>query len=61
MVNYQQGIVYKIVANGQTYIGSTCEPTLARRLARHKGSYKSWLRGNKRTSYIESYMKTIQK
>lgn len=44
MVNYQQGKIYEVVANGFTYIGSTCEPTLARRLA-HKGNYKSWMRG----------------
>ena len=55
MVNYQQGKIYKIVANGLTYIGSTCEPTLARRLAQHKGSYKSWLRGNKKTTYVTSF------
>ena len=52
MVNYQQGKIYKIVANDQTYIGSTCEPTLARRLAQHKGSYKSW---NKKTTYVTSF------
>ncbi len=55
IVNYQQGKIYKIEANGLKYIGSTCEPTLARRLAQHKGSYKSWLRGNKKTSYGTSF------
>ena len=53
MVNYQQGKIYKIVANGQTYIGSTCEPTLARRLAYHKSHYKSWMRS--KVNYITSF------
>jgi hypothetical protein len=36
-INYQLGKVYKIVdnTNGQCYVGSTCEPILARRLASH--------------------------
>ena len=47
MVNYQLGKIYKIVCNetGEMYIGSTCEPTLARRLATHVGQYKSWKNG----------------
>ena len=34
VVNYQLGKIYKIVdnTNGNIYIGSTCETTLARRL-----------------------------
>ena len=42
MVNYQLGKIYKIVdnTNDNVYIGSTCEPTLARRLAKHLGNYK---------------------
>ena len=41
MVNYQNGKVYKLVCNttGLVYYGSTCEPTLARRLHQHKNSY----------------------
>ncbi len=48
MVNYSQAKVYKIVdnTNGNVYVGSTCEPTLARRLAKHVGNYKSYLNGN---------------
>jgi hypothetical protein len=44
---YQRGKIYKIICNetGLVYIGSTTEPTLARRLAGHKGSYKSYLNG----------------
>ena len=41
MVNYQQGKIYKIVCHntGLIYYGSTCEPSLARRLHYHKTSY----------------------
>jgi hypothetical protein len=30
------------------YIGSTCEPTLAKRLANHVKNYKQWKKGNMR-------------
>ena len=46
MPNYQNGKIYKITANELTYIGSTCEPTLARRLAGHVKSYKRWKNEN---------------
>ncbi len=41
MPDYEQGKIYKIVCNvtGKVYIGSTIE-TLARRLARHRATYK---------------------
>jgi hypothetical protein len=47
MVNYQLGKVYKLECNvtGLVYIGSTCEPILARRLAGHVGDYKRYLNG----------------
>jgi hypothetical protein len=45
MVNYQLGKIYKIVCNGLTYYGSTCEPTLARRLAGHVAHYKHYKKG----------------
>ena len=50
MVNYNNGKIYKIVCNitGEIYIGSTCEPTLARRLAKHRDDYNRWKRGKKR-------------
>ena len=43
MVNYQQGKIYKIVCHvsGFTYYGSTCEPTLARRLHQHKLAFQN--------------------
>ena len=55
MVNYQLGKIYKIVCNttGLIYIGSTAEPILARRLAKHRGDYKCYLVGKKH--YITSY------
>ncbi len=55
MVNYQFGKIYKIVdnTNDNCYIGSTCEPTLARRLAVHVSDYKRWLEYRK--NYISSY------
>ena len=47
MPDYQLGKIYKIECNvtGQRYIGSTCEPILARRLAGHITNYKSYLNG----------------
>jgi hypothetical protein len=42
MVNYQLGKIYKIVGNGLTYYGSTCEPILARRLSSHVRLYRSY-------------------
>ncbi len=57
MINYQLGKIYKIVCNttGLEYIGSTCQPTLAMRLSKHKGAYKSYLKGNPKTHYISSF------
>jgi hypothetical protein len=56
MTNYQLGKIYKIVCNttGLTYYGSTCEPTLARRLAGHLSNYKCWKTGS-RKSTLTSY------
>ena len=55
MPNYQDGKIYKIVCNitDECYIGSTTEPTLARRLAGHVNNYKVWKSGkcNKTTSF----------
>jgi hypothetical protein len=56
MVNYQLGKIYKIVDNtsDKIYIGSTCEPTLARRLAKHTSNYKDYTNGGK-TPYTTSF------
>jgi len=55
-IDYGRGKVYKIVCNetGKLYVGSTCEPTLAHRLAKHIGHYKLYLSGKYHfmTSYI---------
>jgi hypothetical protein len=55
MVNYQLAKIYKIVDNttDEIYIGSTCEPTLARRLAGHVSAYKRYLLG--KGHYITSF------
>ena len=55
MTNYQLGKIYKIVCNttGLTYYGSTCEPTLARRLAGHVGKYQCW-KNNKKGHFCTS-------
>jgi hypothetical protein len=37
------------------YVGSTCEPTLARRLAKHVGNYKVWSKDYSKASYTTSY------
>ncbi len=56
MVNYNLGKIYKLVdnTNGDIYIGSTCEPTLARRLWGHTKKFRLVNKGNtkeKLTSY----------
>jgi hypothetical protein len=55
MVNYNQGKIYKIVCNetGNQYIGSTVEPTLARRLTGHKRNYNAYLNG--KHNYVSSF------
>jgi hypothetical protein len=55
MLDYSLGKIYKIVCNitGDVYIGSTCEPILARRLAQHFSSYKRYLNG--KTRFTTSY------
>jgi len=49
MEKYQRGKVYAIICRktGQKYIGSTCETTLARRLAKHVEAYKYYKEGNR--------------
>jgi len=55
MVNYQEGKIYKIVCNvtGLVYIGSTCEPILARRLAGHRKNYNKYL--NDKYQFVTSF------
>jgi len=46
-VKYQNGKIYKIECNitNEIYIGSTCQPTLARRLTGHVDRYKQVKKG----------------
>ena len=41
---YQKSKIYKIVdnTNNNIYIGSTCEPILSRRLAKHVSNYNEF-------------------
>jgi len=52
---YSRAKIYKIVCNvtGLVYIGSTCEPTLARRLAGHRRDFKAYLNG--KYPYVTSF------
>ena len=54
-IDYSKGKIYQIVdyTNDNVYIGSTCEITLAKRLAKHVGDYKRYLNG--KGNYITSY------
>jgi hypothetical protein len=45
MVNYAYGKIYAITSGNSIYVGSTAEPTLARRLANHRGGFKAWKKG----------------
>ena len=53
MPDYNNGKIYKIECfiTDKIYIGSTCEPTLARRLAGHVSNYRSW-KGGKRSKVM---------
>ena len=55
MVNYKLGKIYRIKCNvtGLEYVGSTCEPTLAKRLTKHVGQYRSYLKGT--PNYVSSF------
>ena len=55
MPDYSNSKIYSIECNktGLKYIGSTTSPTLARRLAEHRSSFKKWKESNK--NYISSF------
>ena len=55
MTNYSKAKIYRIVCNttGLTYYGSTCEPTLARRLAGHVADHKRFKDGKR--GYTSSF------
>ena len=46
-INYQSGKIYKIVdyTTNKIYVGSTCKPYLANRLADHVAKYNAYLKG----------------
>jgi len=56
MVNYQLGKIYKIVdlSTDECYVGSTCQPTLAKRLQGHVRQYRQYSKGKMRftTSFL---------
>jgi hypothetical protein len=55
MPDYSLGKVYAIICRktGRQYIGSTCEPTLARRLSGHVSSFKYYMEG--KGNYFSSF------
>jgi len=55
MKDFSLGKIYRIVdnTNDKCYIGSTCEPTLARRLAKHRHNYRDYVNG--KGNYISSF------
>jgi Zn ribbon nucleic-acid-binding protein len=52
---YQRGKVYAIICRktDRQYVGSTCEPTLAKRLAQHVKEFKIWKKNKSR--FVSSY------
>lgn len=55
MSKYSLGKIYRIYSDsaGLQYIGSTCEPTIANRIAAHRYGYKLYKKGSQK--YISSY------
>jgi len=61
MVDFKNAKIYQIIDNetGKRYVGSTCEPTLAKRFANHRIKYRTWVRKDrprgKGTCYMTSF------
>lgn len=55
MTKLDNAKIYRIVSNvtGDNYYGSTTEPTLARRLAKHRADYVQYQKGNR--GYVTSF------
>ena len=53
--DYSKAKIYKIIdyTTDNIYIGSTCEPSLARRLANHNVHYRAYLKG--KYPYVSSF------
>jgi hypothetical protein len=52
-MNYQNGKIYRLdcLTTNEVYIGSTCQPTVAKRLTQHVSAFKRWKNtGKKYTS-----------
>ena len=57
MPDYSKGKIYKIecYTTGLIYIGSTCEPTIAKRLAKHNSNFTRWKKDNTKENYMTSF------
>jgi hypothetical protein len=54
VVDYSKGKIYKLVSpSGLIYVGSTCEPTIAIRKAKHKSNFKGWKNG--KSNFVTSF------
>ena len=60
MPDYTRGKIYKIISGDKTYIGSTTQLTLARRLSEHHSGYKQWKKGNARFITVFELIETGQ-
>ena len=54
-MNYQNGKIYRLDCNitGEVYIGSTCQATVAKRMAQHVLGFKKWKKTGK--GFVTSY------
>ena len=54
---YSRAKIYKLIdnTNNNIYVGSTCENRLCRRLQKHLGAYKSWLKGSPHQNRVRSF------
>lgn len=57
VVNYENGKIYRIESNQceKFYIGSTAEPRLCRRLAKHMSNYRDYKAEKPSSRYMTSY------
>jgi hypothetical protein len=62
MVDFKNAKIYQIVDNktGKRYVGSTCEPTLAKRLAKHRQNYRTWVNKDRPTGTGSYYMTSFE-